>query len=253
MPHVHLTALFPRDRDRTGMLRVEQDGLLLAEFPALGRGSRGGGDTSLLEDGNTPVGDYVGTGLESTAHRNQNSYGPWGAVRLSPVGGHALLAERFGHRSGLLIHGGSVYDEEVHIPFMIENPVLFPRAVTVDRVMRQVDIAPTLLALLGFAAPAAWQGANALGGGLPPRAYFFAGTGNPTFGLVEGNFKYIYNFPRRLSQLYDLAADPKEKNDLASDPAYAQMIARDHLRLEAWVSFQNPYLERFEKFARADR
>jgi hypothetical protein len=108
MPHVHLTALFPRDRDRTGMLRVEQDGLLLAEFPALGRGSRGGGDTSLLEDGNTPVGDYVGTGLESTAHRNQNSYGPWGAVRLSPVGGHALLAERFGHRSGLLIHGGSV-------------------------------------------------------------------------------------------------------------------------------------------------
>jgi arylsulfatase A-like enzyme len=160
--------------------------------------------------------------------------------------------EAFGDHNQL-IHGGSVYDEEVHIPFMIENPVLFPRAVTVDRVMRQVDIAPTLLALLGFAAPAAWQGANALGGGLPPRAYFFAGTGNPTFGLVEGNFKYIYNFPRRLSQLYDLAADPKEKNDLASDPAYAQMIARDHLRLEAWVSFQNPYLERFEKFARADR
>ena len=25
------------------------------------------------------------------------------------------------------------------------------------------------------------------------------------------------------------------------------MIARDHLRLEAWVAFQNPYLERFEK------
>ncbi|HEY2523976.1 MAG TPA: sulfatase-like hydrolase/transferase [Candidatus Binataceae bacterium] len=158
--------------------------------------------------------------------------------------------EAFGDHNQL-IHGGSVYDEEVHIPLMIENPVLFPRAVVVDRVMRQVDIAPTLLALLGFAAPAAWQGANALGGRLPPRAYFFAGTGNLTFGLVEGNFKYIYNFPRQLSQLYDLATDPKEKNDLSSDPAYAQMIARDHLRLEAWVSFQNPYLERFEKSAGA--
>ena len=160
--------------------------------------------------------------------------------------------EAFGDHNQL-IHGGSVYDEEVHIPFMIENPAQFPHEVVVDRLMRQVDIAPTLLALLGFGTPAAWQGANAFGGELPPRAYFFAGTGNLTFGLVEGNFKYIYNFPRQLSQLYNLATDPDEKNNLASDPVYAQTIARDHLRLEAWVSFQNPYLERFEKSASADR
>ena len=108
MPHVHLRALFPRDRGRTGMLQVEQDGLLLAEFPALGRGSDGAGDTSMLEDGNTPAGDYMATGLESTEQRNQNSYGPWGAVRLRPVGGDAVVAERVGQRSGLLIHGGSL-------------------------------------------------------------------------------------------------------------------------------------------------
>ena len=108
MPHVHLRAVFPQDRDRTGTLKVEQDGRLLAEFPALGRGSRGGGETSLLKNGNAPAGDYLGTRLESTAHRDQNSYGPWGTVRLSPIGGRALLAERIGHRSGLLIHGGSL-------------------------------------------------------------------------------------------------------------------------------------------------
>jgi len=108
MPHVHLRAVFPKDRDRTGKLRVEQDGQLLAEFTALGRGSRGGGETSLLENGNTPAGDYVAPGVETTAGRDQKSYGPWGAVRLSPIGGRALLAERIGHRSGLLIHGGSL-------------------------------------------------------------------------------------------------------------------------------------------------
>jgi len=107
MPHVHLRALFP-DRDRTGTLKVEQDGLLLAEFPALGRGSSGRGDRSFLENGNTPAGDYDATRLESTTHRDLNSYGPWGAVRLSPVGGQALLAEWIGHRSGLLIHAGSL-------------------------------------------------------------------------------------------------------------------------------------------------
>jgi hypothetical protein len=32
---------------------------------------------------------------------------------------------------------------------------------------------------------------------------------------------------------------------LSGDPAYSAMVARDHLRLEAWLSFQNNYLERF--------
>ena len=56
-------------------------------------------------------------------------------------------------------------------------------------------------------------------------------------------------FHANVSQLYDLAADPSEKNNLASDPAYAEMIRRDHLRLEAWISFQNPYIDRFRNKA----
>jgi arylsulfatase A-like enzyme len=85
-----------------------------------------------------------------------------------------------------------------------------------------------------------------LGTNPPPRAYLVAGTGNFTFGLVEGDFKYIYNFRRDRSQLYNLVTDPDEQNNLASDTAYAGLIKRDHLRLEAWVSFQNRYLARFE-------
>jgi len=108
MAHVHLRVLFPRNRTRTGLLRVEQDGRIIAEFAALGRGNRGQGDTSLLNEGNTPTGIYTATGLESAAGRDLKKYGPWGAVRLKPVGGQALLAERIGHRSGLLIHGGSL-------------------------------------------------------------------------------------------------------------------------------------------------
>lgn len=158
--------------------------------------------------------------------------------------------EAFGEH-GELIHGGSVYNELVHVPLMIENPKLFQHEVVVDRLMRQIDIAPTLLALLGFNSPASWQGTDVLGADPPARAYLFAGTGNFTFGLVEGNLKYIYNFRRGQTQLYNLVTDPGEKNNLASDPAYAKMIKRDHLRLEAWVSFQNRYLARFENPAHA--
>jgi len=34
MPHVHLRVLLSQNRDRTGVLRVEQDGRVIAEFLA---------------------------------------------------------------------------------------------------------------------------------------------------------------------------------------------------------------------------
>jgi lipoteichoic acid synthase len=153
--------------------------------------------------------------------------------------------EAFGEH-GQLIHGGSVYNELVHVPLLIVNPKLIPHEVVVNRLTRQIDIAPTLLALLGYRPPAQWQGTNIMGTDLPARAYLFAGTGNLTFGIVEGSFKYIYNFRRRRSELYNLATDRQENNNLASDPAYAGTIKQDRVRLEAWVSFQNSYLARFE-------
>jgi arylsulfatase A-like enzyme len=153
--------------------------------------------------------------------------------------------EAFGEH-GQLIHGGTVYNEEVQVPLLIVNPKLFPHEVRVNRVVRQIDIAPSLLALLGFNAPAAWQGADVFDVSAPARAYLFAGTGNFSFGLVEGDYKYIYDFERDSSQLYNLAIDPGETNNLASNSAHADLTKRAHLRLEAWVSFQNRYLARFE-------
>jgi len=153
--------------------------------------------------------------------------------------------EAFGEH-GQLIHGGTVYNEEVQVPLLIVNPRLFPHQVTINDVVRQIDIAPTLLALLGYPPAAQWQGADVFGAEPPTRAYLFAGTGNFTFGLVEGDFKYIYDFQRDRAQLYDLAADPGERRNLASDKTYMELMRRAHLRLEAWVSFQNRYLARFQ-------
>ena len=80
----------------------------MAEFRVLGRGSRGPGDTSFLSRGNTPTGTYQGTEFVETEDWNQASYGPWGAVRLKPTSGDALLAEDIFGRRGLLIHGGAL-------------------------------------------------------------------------------------------------------------------------------------------------
>lgn len=115
MPNVVLRVLFPKNRDRSGWLRVEIDGVPKAEFHALGRGSRGPGDTVFLKNGNTPTGTYSGK-LESTKWWPKMKYGPNGAVALKPISGDALIAYSLynrGHFPGrFLIHGGSLRGDE---------------------------------------------------------------------------------------------------------------------------------------------
>ena len=146
---------------------------------------------------------------------------------------------------GNLVHGFSVYNEEVHIPLIITNPKLIPKETRVSEVGGQLDIAPTLLALLGFDIPPEWQGMSLFAAGRTDRAYLFSTAGNFTLGMVDGNFKYIYDFVTQGAQLYNLATDPGEQRDLAGEAVYSATMAQEHLRLEAWLAFQNNYLARF--------
>lgn len=107
MGNIHLRVLLPRNRNLSGWLRVEVEGTPRHEFEVLGRGSRGPGNTSLLENGNTPTGEYDGSNFAETSSLPQSSYGPYGEVRLRAIGGMAVLAEALG-RNGLLIHGGDL-------------------------------------------------------------------------------------------------------------------------------------------------
>lgn len=152
--------------------------------------------------------------------------------------------EAFGEHNQLA-HGFSVYDEEVHIPLLIVNRKLFPQPRVINSLGRQIDIAPTILDLLGIAEPRQWQGQSLLSGSPPKRAYLFASDSDSRFGLIEGNQKYIYNYDTNRGELYDLATDPTEHHDLSADPANAATVARAHLRIEAWLQFQNRWLAQF--------
>jgi arylsulfatase A-like enzyme len=159
--------------------------------------------------------------------------------------------EAFGEH-GQLVHGFTVYDEELHIPLVLVNPRIFPHEAHVAAIGRQIDVAPTLLGLLGYDEPASWQGTDLLGGDRPQRAYLFSSSGNLSLGFVEGNFKYIHDFEHSRDELYDLARDPEEMRDLSAEPQNLGAIARDHLRVEAWLSFQDKYLAGFRR-AQPDR
>lgn len=146
-----------------------------------------------------------------------------------------------------------MYNEELQVPLLIINPRLFRHKQLMNSPGRQIDIAPTLLSLLGIPEPAQWQGMSLFQRPRRRRVYMFSANGNYVLGLIDGNMKYIYDFNLDRAELYDLAADPFEHNNLSSDPAYAALMGREKLRLQAWTSFQNPYLSRLASAPVSDR
>ena len=130
-----------------------------------------------------------------------------------------------------------LYEEEVRVPLLLINPRLFhgERDTVPGGLM---DVAPTVLDLLGDPLPEAWQGRSLFDPGRPARVYLF-GPYSGLFGFREGSRKVIFDPIANETQLYDLSADPHETVNLAANHPQAVQEARE--RLAAWVQ----YLERF--------
>jgi arylsulfatase A-like enzyme len=140
--------------------------------------------------------------------------------------------EAFGDPHATWGHGSRLYDEGVKIPLLVWSPVLFPQGRRADTVGSTVDVAPTVLDLLGVEAPAEWEGRSLFAEGRPPRAYFYAANDHYLLGVREGDLKYIYDASRGRDQLFDLARDPDERENLAA--ARPDVCVRLRQRLAAW-------------------
>jgi arylsulfatase A-like enzyme len=82
-----------------------------------------------------------------------------------------------------------------------------------------LGILPTLAALLGLPPLSVWEGRNLLELGESPQV-IYGYTQRPRIegGVVyEGARKYTHRVPPPDAQLFDLATDPLEQHDLASD------------------------------------
>jgi arylsulfatase A-like enzyme len=140
--------------------------------------------------------------------------------------------EAFGDPHATWGHGFRLYDEGVRVPLMIWSPVLFPQGRRADTVGSHVDLAPTVLDLLGVEAPREWEGRSLFAEARPPRAYFYAANDHYLLGVREGDLKYVYDASRGRDQLFDLARDPDERENLA--PARPEVCLRLRQRLAAW-------------------
>lgn len=144
--------------------------------------------------------------------------------------------EAFGKTHANNGHGFSVYDEEVRVPLMLWNPRIFSGKNRESKIGSHVNLAPTLLHLLGESPPDAWHGHSLFSRDHPERAYLFAAAwGQYLLGIRDEEWKYINNARYGTEELYRLSDDPLEQTNLAS--TYPERALRLRQRLAAMLKF----------------
>jgi choline-sulfatase len=132
-------------------------------------------------------------------------------------------------------HGATLYQEQLHIPFLLRAPAGLGAGRVVTTAVRQVDLAPTVLDILGKQIPAGMDGRSLvplLRGASPPPVPAFASLdldGRRIESVALDDRKLILTLAHdRLRpglELYSLAADPAEGRNLAAeDPAAVRRL-----------------------------
>jgi phosphoglycerol transferase MdoB-like AlkP superfamily enzyme len=145
--------------------------------------------------------------------------------------------EAFG-RHGQTTHASNIYEENLHIPLLLINPLLFKgeRLSTLGGIS---DIAPTIFSVLNKPSPAVWQGESLFSTNRRKTVYFFSPYSDVLFGLREDHYKLIFNATDNVFNFYDLSADKyEEKNIAVEKKEYVKMLNQ---KLQAWIKYQGAY------------
>ena len=148
---------------------------------------------------------------------------------------------------GSVLHGRTYYEEQTRIPLILHGPGI-PKGLVPDQMVHHIDLAPTLLSLAGVEAPP-------MDGLDLTRAWHAGGLGSDDRHLVSeadhnnivdgrdqsnirrmlrsGSHKLIYDTVEESSKLFDLEADPLERDDLSKrDPQRTEEL---FVHLEAFM------------------
>ncbi len=128
------------------------------------------------------------------------------------VGDHG---EAFREHDGNVAHALFLYEENVHVPFVVAAPGLFKGQRRISQPVSLIDLSPTTLALLGVPLPKSYPVATAFLAGTRS-VRFFTEQATRRAGLRDNRFKFILNQENGRSELFDLHVDPDEKSDIAA-------------------------------------
>jgi len=151
---------------------------------------------------------------------------------------------------GWMLHGLQIYEEAVRVPLVFRWPAKLPQGKTIAEPVELIDIAPTVLELIGVPAPkvtppvegislaAAMTGTAKLDPQRPIllQRRFYASKSEKGIAvkgskhaLRLGDWKYIEAKEEDSFELYDLKSDPREKSNLADAKPAERATMADRL------------------------
>jgi len=147
-----------------------------------------------------------------------------------------------------LIDKRHFYEESAKVPFLIRCPELFGGSKTMEPMVQNIDVAPTILAAAGIEKPAHFHGQSIIpllqGQGVAWRdkifyeyywEYDFPQT--PTMhGVRTDRYKLIrYHGIWDTNEFYDLQEDPDEMHNLIASPEHQAMIETLTVDIYDWL------------------
>jgi arylsulfatase A-like enzyme len=137
--------------------------------------------------------------------------------------------EAFGQHDGNTGHSLFIYDENVRVPLAIRVPG--QAASRVSRPVSIVDLAPTLLELLGTATTAGEH--VSMLDPAPRLAFFFTDYSRGWAGLRDGCRKYLLDIDANRAHLFDVCTDPGETVD--GSAAEPDRVSAYRTRVLQWL------------------
>jgi len=139
-----------------------------------------------------------------------------------------------------------MYEESLRTPLLIRYPKEIPAQLTVDKLVQNLDFAPTILDYAGVEAPKEMQGESfrrLLDGNINQDwrdVIYYTYYEYPSihmvkrhYGIRTDRYKLIhFYYDVNEWELYDLKNDPKELNNVYNDPRYNEVRRNLHHKLE---------------------
>jgi arylsulfatase A-like enzyme len=138
-----------------------------------------------------------------------------------------------------LIDKRHFYEESVKVPFLIRCPALFGGSKTMEPMIQNIDVAPTILAAAGIEKPDHFQGQSILPllqekeYGWRDKIFYeyyweYDFPQTPTMhGVRTDRYKLIrYHGIWDTNEFYDLQEDPDEMNNLIASPEHQELIKK---------------------------
>lgn len=143
-------------------------------------------------------------------------------------------------------HAVSNFEETTHVPILMSLPKVLPENLAVSTRVRNTDLAPTILEILGLEKNGKMSGASLLPlvhGAKEPDERVVVTEGRGTRAILAGHWRAIFREGKAQTwtigektvnvaeELYDLDADPGERHNLAR--AKPDVVAEMRARLDA--------------------